>query len=103
MRQNVKTLAESGLLVAGVDVGGTNIEVGLVDDQHKVHARMKAPTPTEGPDAVLSAIADLIRAIDGDPIAAGVGIPGVVHEGRVLTVPNLGNWHERGCPGSRGT
>ena len=95
MRQNVKTLAERGLLVAGVDVGGTNIEVGLVDDQHKVHARKKAPTPTEGPDAVLSAIADLVEAIDGDPIAAGVGIPGVVHEGRVLTVPNLANWHEQ--------
>lgn len=88
-------MADSGLLVAGVDVGGTNIEVGLVDQQHKVHARKKAPTPTEGPDAVLSAIADLVKAIDGDPIAAGVGIPGVVHEGRVLTVPIWGTGTSR--------
>ncbi len=88
-------MAESALLVAGVDVGGTNIEVGLVDDRHQVDAREKVPTPTEGPDAVLSVIADLIRAVGGSPIAAGVGIPGVVHEGRVLTVPNLANWHER--------
>ena len=86
--------SESGLLVAGVDVGGTNIEVGLVDERHHVHAREKAPTPTEGPEAVLSTIADLIAAVDGDPIAAGVGIPGVVNEGQVLTVPNLANWHE---------
>ncbi len=89
------TLAESGLLVAGVDVGGTNIEVGLVDDQHRVRAREKAPTPTGGPEAVLSRIAELVDAVDGDPVAAGVGIPGVVNEGRVLTVPNLANWHEQ--------
>lgn len=87
--------AEPNLLVAGVDVGGTNIEVGLVDDHHEVHARAKAPTPTGGPDAVLDTIAELIASLDDDPIAVGVGIPGVVHEGAVLTVPNLANWHER--------
>lgn len=80
------------LLVAGVDVGGTNIEVGLVGDDHEVHARAKAPTPTEGPDAVLDTIAELIASLEEDPIAVGVGIPGVVHEGEVLTVPNLGGW-----------
>ena len=87
-------MAKPGLLVAGVDVGGTNIEVGLVDDDHQVRERQKAPTPTEGPDAVLATIAELIEATDGDPIAVGIGIPGVVHEGRVLTVPNLENWHD---------
>lgn len=87
--------AESSLLVAGVDVGGTNIEVGLVDEQHEVQARAKAPTPKGGPDDVLDTIAELIESLDADPIAVGVGIPGVVHEGAVLTVPNLANWHER--------
>ncbi len=87
--------AEPNLLVAGVDVGGTNIEVGLVDDQHAVHGRAKAPTPTGGPDDVLDTIAQLVAGLDADPIAVGVGIPGVVHEGAVLTVPNLANWHER--------
>lgn len=82
------------LLVAGVDVGGTNIEVGLVDDDHEVQARAKAPTPKGGPDDVLDTIAELIDSLDDDPIAVGVGIPGVVHEGSVLTVPNLSNWHE---------
>ncbi len=86
---------QDGLLVAGVDVGGTNIEVGLVDDGHTVHGRAKAATPTEGPDAVLDTIAELIRSLDATPIAAGVGIPGVVHEGQVLTVPNLSNWNEK--------
>ncbi|GAA1456687.1 ROK family protein [Williamsia maris] len=82
-------------LVAGVDVGGTNIEVGLVDADHKVVDRAKANTPTEGPDAVLSTIADLVSSFDADPVSVGVGIPGVVHKGDVLTVPNLSNWHEK--------
>lgn len=84
----------SELLVAGVDVGGTNIEVGLTDDAHEVHARAKAPTPSGGPDAVLDIIAELLQSLDAEPIALGVGIPGVVHEGQVLTVPNLANWNE---------
>ncbi len=81
--------------VVGVDVGGTNIEVGLVGDDHEVHSRAKGATPTGGPDAVMDAIAELVGSLDGDPIAAGVGVPGVVHEGEVLTVPNLANWTER--------
>lgn len=45
-------------LVAGVDVGGTNIEVGLVDKDHQVVARAKAATPTGGPDEVLDTIVE---------------------------------------------
>ena len=79
-------------LVAGVDAGGTNIEVGLVDDDHVVHGRAKAPTPDGGPHAVVSTIADLVDSLNAEPIALGVGVPGVVHEGQVLTVPNLQGW-----------
>lgn len=82
------------LLVAGVDVGGTNIEVGLVTADHQVHARAKTDTPTGGPVEVLDTIATLIHSLDQTPIAVGVGIPGVVDQGQVLTVPNLENWHE---------
>jgi len=80
-------------LVAGVDVGGTNIQVGLVSGDHEVHERARALTPTSGPDEVFDTIAELVASVGGDPIAVGVGIPGVVHEGRVLTVPNLEQWH----------
>lgn len=87
-------MTDEQLLVVGVDVGGTNIEVGLVDAEHRVHARAKARTPTAGPDAVLAAISELVQGLDAEPVSVGVGIPGVVHEGRVLTVPNLDGWHE---------
>ena len=88
-------MAAESLQVAGVDVGGTNIEVGLVDDRHRVGARAKKSTPTGGPADVLDTIAELIESLDGNPVAVGVGIPGVVHQGKVLTVPNLANWHEQ--------
>lgn len=80
------------IMVAGVDVGGTNIEVGLVGDGHQVLDRAKAGTPSAGPDAVLDTIEELVRSLDSQPAAVGVGIPGVVHDGEVLTVPNLPNW-----------
>ncbi len=83
------------MLVAGVDVGGTNIEVGIVDDRHEVVDRAKRNTPTAGPDAVVTAIVELIRSL-GQPVAAvGAGVPGVIHDGEVLTVPNLENWIDR--------
>lgn len=85
-------MTKQGLLVAGVDVGGTNIEVGLVGDGHEVRGRAKTDTPAEGPEAVMDAIAELVGSLEETPSAIGVGIPGVVHDGQVLTVPNLGGW-----------
>ncbi|NQX37191.1 ROK family protein [Herbiconiux sp. VKM Ac-2851] len=79
-------------MVVGVDVGGTNIEVGAVDSDHHVLRRAKAATPEGGPDDVLQTITALVRSLDVHPIAVGIGIPGVVHEGRALTVPNLIGW-----------
>ena len=83
------------MIIAGVDVGGTNIEVGLVDEKNNVVARAKRNTPTEGPDAVVATIVELVASLDESPVAVGVGIPGVVHEGKVLTVPNLSNWTDQ--------
>lgn len=80
------------MIVAGVDVGGTNIEVGVVDEEHHVIDRAKRDTPTTGPDSVIVAIAELVESLSEPPTAVGVGIPGVVHNGRVLTVPNLSGW-----------
>jgi len=87
-------MSETGAVIVGVDVGGTNIEVGSVDERHTVLQRAKAATPEGGPEEVLQVIVDLVRSLDDSPVAVGVGIPGVVHEGRALTVPNLVGWTE---------
>ncbi|MBG0738016.1 ROK family protein [Paeniglutamicibacter antarcticus] len=87
-------MSEKDSVVVGVDVGGTNIEVGSVDERHQVLQRAKAATPEGGPEDVLQVITELVGSLDAQPIAVGVGIPGVVHEGRALTVPNLVGWTE---------
>lgn len=79
-------------LVAGVDIGGTNIECALVDDDHDVGERAKTRTPTDGPGAVIDAVVDLIGGLDEAPSAVGVGIPGPVNDGVVSRPPNLAQW-----------
>ena len=80
------------MLIAGVDVGGTNVEVGAVADDHEVVERAKRPTPTDGPHALVETILDMITAFDADVIGVGIGIPGPVHDGQVVNVPNLEGW-----------
>ncbi len=80
------------MVVAGVDVGGANIEVGLVDDRHRVRARAKHDTPTSSPRKIARTIVKLIEGLGEVPSAIGIGIPGVVHDDRVLEAPNLAGW-----------
>ncbi len=82
------------MLIAGVDVGGTNIEVGLVDDRHRVHERGKRDTPRSSPEKIARTIVKLIEGLGEVPSAIGIGIPGVIHKGRVLEVPNLAGWDD---------
>lgn len=82
-------------LVAGIDIGGTNIEGALVDDEHGVSERVKHRTPTDGPDAVVQRVVDLVDALGERPSAVGVGIPGPVSDGVVAQPPNLANWPPR--------
>jgi len=82
------------MLVAGVDVGGTNIEVGLVDERHQVHGHDKHDTPRSSPHKIARTIVKLIEGLGEVPSAIGIGIPGVVHQGRVLEVPNLAGWDD---------
>ena len=79
------------MLVAGADVGGTNIMVGLVDDEHGVVDRRKRSTP-DGARAVIDTIVGMVLDLDEPPAALGVGVPGIVHGGRVLALPNLDGW-----------
>ena len=85
------------MLTVGVDVGGTNIQVGLVDHDEAVVARAKRPTPSGGPAAVIEVILLAIDEVGGraeDVAAVGIGLPGVVHDGEVVKVPNLVGWGE---------
>jgi glucokinase len=85
----------------GVDLGGTKVEVALVDDDGAILERLRHPTPvSEGYDAVIKAIIDLIqrlrsKAPDSAPAGVGIGVAGQVEaaSGLVRFAPNL-KWHD---------
>jgi len=80
------------MIVAGVDVGGTSVKTGLVDDDHGVGDHAKDATPREGPEALIEVIRAQIEGLGEQPDAVGVGIPGAVSGNEILHVPNLGSW-----------
>ncbi|MEA3337492.1 MAG: ROK family protein [Chloroflexota bacterium] len=64
-------------MIVGVDIGGTKIAVGLVDDKGQVHARAECPTePERGFPDGLERIAALTRGLPpvNDIPARGIGI-----------------------------
>jgi glucokinase len=81
-------------LAVGVDLGGTKIAAGVVDDAGKVVARARRDTPA-GPYAAVDAIAELVRELDAGGLPVGVGVAGFVDvtRRRVLFAPNL-DWPE---------
>ncbi|MDP3786545.1 MAG: ROK family protein [Candidatus Omnitrophota bacterium] len=87
----------------GIDIGGTNIRLGIVDGKGKVLIRYRIPTlKKQGKDKV---IARLLRAIEfiikksARPVKGiGIGCPGPLdnRKGIVLSPPNLPDW--KGVP-----
>lgn len=67
----------------GVDIGGTKIAAARIDQHRSPTATTRTRTPTGGADAVLDAVAGLVRELSaaGDVAAIGVGSPGVVDPG----------------------
>ncbi len=87
--------------IVGIDVGGTNIVVGIVaQDGSEIVGVESTPTlPELGPDAVVERIVQLARrsmaqAPGKDIVGVGIGSPGPLDTttGVVLLTPNLG-WH----------
>jgi glucokinase len=94
---------QGSVAVVGVDIGGTNIKVALVDPSSgRLVERQSFKTMAErGPEAVVRDLADRLRELSrragarGFPIAGvGVGCAGIIdsREGLVLTSPNLPGW-----------
>ncbi|MFI9718691.1 ROK family glucokinase [Streptomyces sp. NPDC052396] len=84
-------------LTIGVDIGGTKIAAGVVDEEGSILATCKVPTP-DTPEGVIDAIADAVRTVsEGFEVeAVGIGAAGYVDDKRatVLFAPNI-NWrHE---------
>lgn len=78
----------------GVDVGGTKIAGGVVDDQGKILHRREVPTEATDEDAIVATIIEITEdclAAVGDAAAIGIGAAALVdsEEGVILWAPNL--------------
>lgn len=81
----------------GVDLGGTNTKLGLVDRRGRILARARFRTRAElGPLRSLERLARAIERLKGSNrlIGVGVGVAGLVnHESGILHIPpNLPGW-----------
>lgn len=80
-------------LACGIDVGGTKIAGGVVDDDGNILEQLRVESPAADAEAILDAIAGLVArlAAHHDITAVGVGAAGYVDKSRstVLFAPNL--------------
>ena len=83
-------------LAVGVDIGGTKIATGLVDESGKILDSASEPTPNDS-TKIPAVVADLVERLVGDENASGIGIgaAGFVGEDRatVRFAPNI-DWRE---------
>jgi polyphosphate glucokinase len=81
----------------GIDVGGTGVKAAVVDlsSGQLVTDRVRRPTPKPAtPSAVADTIAEVIGVLAAsgrvtDAIPVGIGLPGVVKNGRLMTAANI--------------
>jgi glucokinase len=81
----------------GLDLGGTDVKLALVEDGTVVETRTaRAASEDERPDAVLRRVAELGRSA-GAVDSIGVALPGLFDEdGTAILLPNLrGDWTGR--------
>lgn len=90
-------------LFLGIDVGGTNIKLGVVDDTGATVCYTKFPSQADqSPDSTIGQIKPMIENLLMDTkhnfeeiVAVGVGTPGPmdIAGGRLLTPYNMPGWH----------
>jgi glucokinase len=74
-------------MIIGIDVGGTYIK-GAGFEKGKIIKREKTITPYGGKE-IANKIIEVVFSIDKNPEGVGIGIPGIVYEGKVVQAPNL--------------
>ncbi|QDT68097.1 Glucokinase [Planctomycetes bacterium MalM25] len=88
---------------AGIDIGGTNIKIGLVDDSAQTVAFESIPTQSElGPEDAARRVAETLEQLTADAgttladlAAVGLASPGPMDlkSGMLLCPGNLPEWH----------
>lgn len=85
------------MVILGVDLGGTQIRAGLIENKLLKEVKTKATPSGQSKEMVLEEIALLIESFKGARITAvGIGVPSVVdvQQGIVYNATNIPSWDE---------
>lgn len=78
--------------LVGVDIGGSGIKAGVVDARRGalIGDRVRVPTPQPAlVEDVVAATAALVAGLPRDAGPVGIGVPGAIVGGRVMTAANI--------------
>jgi len=84
--------------VLAVDIGGTKLAAGLVDEDGRLSAGARTPTRGDGPDGLFATLTGLIDRVLGSaggivPVACGIGTGGpMTGAGRAVSPLNIPQW-----------
>lgn len=74
----------------GIDVGGTNLKAGLVDETGRIVKVERIPLDFQGPEHFAQTLAELSKTVMQEKVRwVGVGLPGAVDGGDVLFTTNI--------------
>ena len=74
----------------GIDVGGTNLKAGLVDETGRIVKVERIPLEFQGPEHFAQTLAELSKTVMQEKVRwVGVGLPGAVDGGDVLFTTNI--------------
>lgn len=78
----------------GIDIGGTNIKSGIVDELGKIVNETSIPTGADRPQEVvlkdiIASVNKLIEEAKVSPVAAGIGTPGSIDSKRGVVIRNF--------------
>ena len=77
--------------IAGVDIGGTSVKFGVLEDGHNLVYKTSAPSVLNDPDGMVALIAGMVEDCPFPIERIGVGTPGwVVLPQNLVTATNLG-------------
>jgi glucokinase len=80
-------------LAIGVDIGGTKVAAGVVDEDGVVLAKARRPTPSQSPTDVEQTVADLVGELrkEHEVETVGIGAAGFIDAQRAIVqfAPNL--------------
>lgn len=84
------------MYTAGIDIGGTNTRIALIDEAYEIIQRIQFPTDVNNPHATLQKIQETVQSFSVAIAGVGLSCPGPLDlkQGIILGTPNLkGGWH----------